>query len=331
MSKTATMSIIFQAQSLNYGEGTSNISELKKLTRGNGQQFTVASRQCIRYDIARLGGALFGWNLQVVDLNGSTVQFRPDITIENSEEMDLFGYMITKKSTKSNKKERENNEENVNEDENSKQEQNITRSAPVRISFATSLEPYKNEIELLTNKGMADRINVDPLPVNIEQHLSYYTYTITIDLDRIGIDRIPIDKKKGKFKEIILDNKTRFNRISQFLDVVKILNREIRGRLENLSPLFVIGGVYDFPNPLFLGRIKLLGAKDSFAIDLEPIKSAMEVSVLDCKVEEKTFVGIVSGLFANEDEIKDLFKDRTLSVNQFFENMKKEIKTYYGV
>jgi len=297
MSKTATMSIIFQAQSLNYGEGTSNISELKKLTRGSGQQFTVASRQCLRYDIARLGGALFGWNLQVVDKSKGTVQFKDELSIKDSEEMDLFGYMKTKEG-----------------------EGGKNRSAAVRISFATSLEPYKNDIEFLSNKGLADRINENANLANIEQHLSYYTYTITMDLDKVGVDG-----------EIRLDNETRYNRISQFLDIVKILNREIRGRLENLSPLFVIGGVYDFPNPLFLGRIKLLGVKDSFAIDLEPIKSAMEVSVLDCKVEEKTFVGIVSGIFANEDEIKDLFKDRTLSVNQFFENMKKEIKTYYGV
>ncbi|CCJ34806.1 type I-B CRISPR-associated protein Cas7/Cst2/DevR [Caloramator australicus] len=297
MSKTATMSIIFQAQSLNYGEGTSNISELKKLTRGNGQQFTVASRQCLRYDIARLGGALFGWNLQVVDKSKGTVQFKDELSIKDSEEMDLFGYMKTKEG-----------------------EGGKNRSAAVRISFATSLEAYKNDIEFLSNKGLADRINENANLANIEQHLSYYTYTITMDLDKVGVDG-----------EVRLDNETRYKRISQFLDVVKILNREIRGRLENLSPLFVIGGVYDFPNPLFLGRIKLLGAKDSFAIDLEPIKSAMEVSVLDCKVEEKTFVGIVSGLFANEDEIKDLFKDKTLSVNQFFENMKKQIKTYYGV
>ncbi|MCX7904252.1 MAG: type I-B CRISPR-associated protein Cas7/Cst2/DevR [Caloramator sp.] len=297
MNKTATMSIIFQAQSLNYGEGTSNISELKKLTRGNGQQYTVASRQCLRYDIARLGGRIFGWNLQVVDKSKGTVQFKEDLTIKESEEMDLFGYMKTKEG-----------------------EGGKNRSAAVRISFATSLEPYKNDIEFLSNKGLADRINENANLANIEQHLSYYTYTITIDLDKVGVDG-----------EVKLENKTRYERISQLLDIVKILNREIRGRVENLSPLFVIGGVYDFPNPIFLGRIKLLGVKDSFAIDLEPIKSAMEVSILDCNVEKRTFVGIVNGIFANEKDIKDLFKDRALTVNQFFENMKKEIANYYGV
>lgn len=297
MSKTVTMSIIFQAQSLNYGEGTSNISELKKLTRGNGQQFTVASRQCIRYDIARIGERMFNWNLQVVDKSKGTVQFKEDLTIKDSQEMDLFGYMKTKEG-----------------------ESGKNRSATVRISFATSLEPYKNDMEFLSNKGLADRINENANIANIEQHLSYYTYTITIDLDKVGVDG-----------DIKLENKERYKRVSQLLDIIMILNRQIRGRIENLSPLFVIGGVYDAPNPLFLGRIKLLGNKDSFAIDLEPIKSAMEISILDCKVQEKTFVGVVNGIFENESEIKNLFGDNYLSVNKFFENMKNDIKAYYGV
>ena len=57
-SKGLTLTIIFKAQSLNYGEGIGNISELKKLTRGNGNVYTFASRQALRYDIARIGNKL---------------------------------------------------------------------------------------------------------------------------------------------------------------------------------------------------------------------------------------------------------------------------------
>ena len=53
-----TITMIFKASSLNYGEGISNISELKKLSRGNGSVYTFASRQALRYDIARLGNKL---------------------------------------------------------------------------------------------------------------------------------------------------------------------------------------------------------------------------------------------------------------------------------
>lgn len=34
-----TITMIFKAQSLNYGEGIGNISELKKLSRGDGFKF----------------------------------------------------------------------------------------------------------------------------------------------------------------------------------------------------------------------------------------------------------------------------------------------------
>ena len=36
MKKGLTFTVIAQAQSLNYGEGISNIAELKKLTRADG-------------------------------------------------------------------------------------------------------------------------------------------------------------------------------------------------------------------------------------------------------------------------------------------------------
>ena len=88
--KGLSITIIFKAQSLNYGEGIGNISELKKLSRGDGSTYTFASRQAIRYDIARLGNKMFGWNLEVVDKAKGTVQFKEELTIKDSEEMDLF-------------------------------------------------------------------------------------------------------------------------------------------------------------------------------------------------------------------------------------------------
>lgn len=297
MSKGITMSIIFQAQSLNYGEGTANISELKKFSRGDGNQYTFASRQCLRYDIARLGQEFFGWNLQVVDKSKGTLQFKDEYTIRDSEEMDLFGYMKTVKSEGSN-----------------------VRPAVVRISHAVSLEPYNNDIELLTNKGFADRINEDVNMANIEQHLSYYTYTITIDLDKVGKDG-----------DIELDNLKKFERISQLLDIIKVLNRNIRGRQENLSPKFIIGGTYSFPIPFFHGRIKLDLEKGKDYIDIRPIRDTVNMKIFDNDILSNTYVGIVNGIFKNQDEFKEIFKNRLISVEEFFEIMKENVKKYFGV
>ena len=235
--KGLSITLVFNASSLNYGEGIGNISELKKLTRGDGSVYTYVSRQALRYDIVRLGNKLFDWNLQVVNKDKGTIQFDDKLTIQDSQEMDLFGYMKTAKKDGSN-----------------------IRSAAVRLSNAISLEDYKSDMDFLNNKGLADRINEFPNLANIEQHLSYYTYTITIDLEKIGKD-----------KEIELSNEEKTKRVNQLLDIVKILNREIRGREEYLSPVFAIGGMYDINSPFFLGRIKLNGKNTirKFVLDKE--------------------------------------------------------------
>ena len=46
--------MIFLAESANYGEGVGNISTLKKMSRGNYEQYTYISRQAMRYNIIQL-------------------------------------------------------------------------------------------------------------------------------------------------------------------------------------------------------------------------------------------------------------------------------------
>lgn len=297
--KGLSITMIFKAQSLNYGEGIGNISELKKLSRGDGSIYTFASRQALRYDIARLGNKMFGWNLEVVDKSKGTVQFREDLTIKDSEEMDLFGYMKTSK-----KSENENGGSNI-------------RSAAVRLSNAISLEEYKNDMDFLNNKGLADRINEFPNLANIEQHLSFYTYTITIDLQKIGVD-----------KGIELDNNTKAKRVKELLEIVKVLNREIKGREENLSPVFIIGGLYKLNSPFFLGRIKLNGKDEQFSLDTEMLKDTMTLKLGENSIEEDTNVGIVKNIFKNENEIEELFK--TSNIQEFFENIENKVNEYYN-
>lgn len=294
-----TITMIFKAQSLNYGEGIGNISELKKLSRGDGSTYTFASRQALRYDIVRLGNKMFGWNLEVVDKSKGTIQFKDDLTIKDSQEMDLFGYMRTAKKTE-------------NEDGGS----NI-RSAAVRLSHAISLEEYKSDMEFLNNKGLADRIPDFPNLANIEQHLSYYTYTITIDLEKVGIDG-----------DIKLDNSVKAQRVKELLEIIKVLNREIRGREENLSPIFIIGGIYKINSPFFLGRTKLTGKDGEFNIDTEMLKDTTTLKLGDDSIEKDTYVGIVKNSFKNEEEIKESFA--TMNIQEFFENLENKVDEYYS-
>ncbi|MGG3955243.1 type I-B CRISPR-associated protein Cas7/Cst2/DevR [Bhargavaea massiliensis] len=295
MKKALTMTVIFQANSLNYGEGIANISELKKFHRGDGEVYTYASRQSIRYDIVRLGNELFGWNLDTVDKASGVVQFKKDVTINDSVEMDLFGYLKTDKNSQK-------------------------RPAVVRLSHAISLEPYKSDLEFLNNMGLASRIGQDANLANIEQHHSFYTYTLTIDLNRVGVDG-----------EIELPNEEKVNRVLQLLEVLKVLNRNIRGRQENLAPLFVIGGMYNVANPFFLGRVQLSATANGWAIQTKPIKETMEQTFAGEAIGKDTRIGILSGVFANEGEFYDLFNEQVMPVEPFFQYVSKQIQSYYGV
>ena len=63
---------------------------------------------------------------------------------------------------------------------------------------------------------------------------------MSIDLDRVGVDG-----------EIDIPSQEKAERVKVLLDSLHYLYRDIRGRRENLSPLFIIGGRYQRKNPFF--------------------------------------------------------------------------------
>ena len=70
-----TVTMIFLAESANYGEGVGNISTLKKMSRGNYEQYTYISRQAMRYNIIQQ----LGWDDTPVDGKSGVVQFAPSV------------------------------------------------------------------------------------------------------------------------------------------------------------------------------------------------------------------------------------------------------------
>lgn len=185
MSKNGlTMTIVFVAESANYGEGLGNISNIKKMTRGNASQYSYISRQAIRYNIVQQAE----WDNTPVEDKSGVVQFAPSATIEDYPEIDLFGYMKT-----------------MAKDDNARGGAS-TRSAVARLSNAISLEPYQGELEFLTNMGLAKRQNLDNGIAQSEIHRSYYAYTISVDLDRVGIDGEINVSKEEKAKRVKTEN-----------------------------------------------------------------------------------------------------------------------------
>ena len=282
-----TITMIFLAESANYGEGIGNISSLKKMTRGNHEQYSYISRQAMRYNIVQQSN----WDTTPVDGKSGVVQFAPSATIKDYPEIDLFGYMKT----------------TAKGDE--QKGGAATRSAVARLSNAIALEPFQGNLEFLTNMGLAVRGNLENGIAQSEVHRSYYAYTMSIDLDRVGVDG-----------EIDIPSQEKAERIKVLLDSLHYLYRDIKGRRENLSPLFIIGGRYQRKNPFFENRIKLEGNK----INVETLLELIE----DNEIEENTVVGITSGIFGNEIEIKAELKAE--SVGNVFKHLKKEVDSYYG-
>lgn len=291
------MTIIFKANSANFSEGTGNISTLKKLTRGDGKQYTYISRQAIHHDIIEEMDEKKAKLILAGESNKSAIQYAPDVTIKDCSDIDLSGYMKTQKKTNS-----------------------IFRSAVMRISNAVSLEPYTGDMDFLTNIGLANRMRKETgnndLMGNIaqlEMQNSFYVYTISIDLDKIGID--PND-------DINLDDEEKYRRVAKVLQVVKYLYRDIKARREDFQPLFVIGGVYDFKTPFFENAVKL---NDNLGVDLTAIKSILT----DPDVAKDTELGLVNGIFVNDNEIEEELNPET--VTEFFDNLRKKVADFYEV
>lgn len=284
--KGLILSMIFEAESANYGEGLGNVASLKKMSRGNGEQYTYISRQAIRYNIIEQLGEV----VTPTRVEKEVVQFSPDSSIKDYPEIDFFGYMKTKKG-----------------------EGSTTRSAIVRLSNAISLESFKGDLDFLTNKGLSDRTNGEMKGMNIAQseiHRSFYRYSIAIDLDKIGID---------KNDNVELDSSEKARRVNKLLDTISLLYRDIRGRREDLKPLFAIGGVVKTKNPVFENVLDVNEGR----ININSIKD-----VIFDTIKDDITCGLITGKFKNDEEIKAELN--AVNMPEMFVRLKSQVSKFYG-
>ncbi len=282
-----TISMIFAAESANFGEGIGNLTVLKKYSRGDKNQYTYISRQALRYNIIQQ----LGWDNTPVSNESGVVQFAADASIEKYPEVDLFGYMktVSKKDDAAGGA--------------------STRSAVVRLSNATSLESFNSDLDFLTNMGLAKRKGFDNAIAQSEIHKSLYAYTVTIDLDRVGEDEM-----------ISLPNEEKASRVEQLLRTIMFLYRDIKGRRENLSPLFVVGGVFNRKNPFFSNALIM----NDGILNVDSLKSIITMMGEDANYVK---VGLVKGVIANEDILESELKAN--GVGETFESIISDMKEYY--
>jgi len=242
--KYIVMDIVFYGSSLNYDQGAGNYQELKKITKWDGKQYILVSRYALRYSILHWANKLFPdkWKLagkEEFDLVKGGVAHPKQELIKNNNilnfpEFDLFGFMIAKKK-------KEKSEDKAAEKEEG--EVATTRVSPVKISHAISLTPYNYDSHFMANLDVMKRAGgKGSNPVTIEEKKDFYVYNIVIDVNRVG----KYTKEEHGIKDV--DDIT-FNdvttRIDKLIETIFNLKREIKGRMEDLSPWLVICGLYN--------------------------------------------------------------------------------------
>jgi len=238
------LDVVFYGNSLNYDQGTGNYQELKKITKWDGRQYILVSRYALRYSILHWANKLYPneWKLAGRDVltteEGGVARLKAPSEVkeqpynkfmkdvfESYPEFDLFGFMIAPKKQGG-------------------EAVSITRTSPVKISHAISLTPYNYDSHFVANLDIMRRAGGSGSnPITIEEKKDFYVYTVVIDVDRIG--RYTKEEHGSDDVGNIDVTSKRNERIKKLVETILNLKREIKGRLEDLSPWLVICGLYN--------------------------------------------------------------------------------------
>ena len=272
MGKKVVLDIVFHAQSLNYDQGGSNYQELKKVSTWDGFNHVLASRYALRYSLLETlkesGFPIADGKNGNLQLSGSSdkngvVQVNPNIlqdaTIKNFPEFFFFGFLITKAKTNKRKGE----EPTTQGTENGF---TIQKPAAVKISHAISMNPYRNSPLFYANLGMMKRINKQGSnPFTSEEHLDFYIYNITMDIDQMK--QISYIADKGDEQKIELAEDEFRDYFGQLLEAVFNLKRNIKGRTEDLSPWVSVIGLYNEKEPIDIYKDRIyLNKKHTYEV-----------------------------------------------------------------
>lgn len=292
MGKSITLTVVANMTS-NYGEGLGNIASVQKVYK-NRKVYSIRSRESMKNAIMVQSGMYD--DLQT-DVSGATQKkVNEELNVANCRALE-GGYMNTTGST-------------------------FIRKSSFYLTDAISCESFVNEtrfhnnLYLAQNQAASKGINLQDsskesglMPYQYEYDKALKVYSITIDLDMIGKDE--------NFK-VEADNKEKADRVNAILDAIENLTLTVKGNLDNAEPVFVVGGLSNRKTHYFENVVKVENEKLILSDDLkEKISLGYSVALLK------------SNVFKNQAEIiKEL---QPKSIVTFFNELKSEVKNYYGV
>ncbi len=207
----------------------------------------------------------------------------------------------------------------------------LKRAQPVRFSNGYSVSEFVHDMNLLNDIDAHNRYiqhiarQKKQSLVYPEEHLSYYTYTLTIDLDKVGA----IEKEEnGRIVfEPIVDPWVRAKRVNDILEIVLLwLNREIKGRELSLTPIFLIGGVYDVKHPFFENAIYFSEQNQKLHFDAGDIGKIFDT--YQQEVSDNTYLHFDFSFVEVVGSLPEKLKNK--SKREILHAMTQKICGYYG-
>ena len=271
--------------SLNGAEGSGgNITPIKKISSYSGEEYVYVSGQALRHYLKETLAQL-GENITEINEKGEPT-FKVDgkyVDLDEKKEfdkykekifkdfidLDLFGYMFPK---------------------------SYRRWSPVKVAPLLSLLPYKGEVDYLTRKQKSESKGGNIVQVEVDT-LNFMRGNIVINLDHIGaiIDEFTYEK------ETILNEDEKKARINKLLEAIKNFTggaRQARN-MEEIAPKFVVITRQKVGNPFFLNALQV---DKSRRLNVKVLKEAIDEADF-----EEIKIGLRSGIFSNEEEIKEAF------------------------
>lgn len=314
MNKNAITLTVIANMTSNYGEGLGNISSVQKVYR-NQKSYATRSRESLKNAICVQSGlyddlqtSIDGAMQKLVDKDG--VNAATCRALEG-------GYMSTKDLT-------------------------YIRNSSFYLTDAVSPNPFINDtrfhnnLYLATNYANAKGLNVQNnakdvglMPYQYEYDKSLKIYSMTIALDEVGVDKNfdaeadNEEKCSSRKMKILLKkqyaeapNEEKCSRVLALLDAVENLSLVVKGNLDNAEPVFVVGGLSPRKTHYFENAVTM----DNNKLHIEPIKQKLGGD-FKCGL-------LKNGEIANEDDIvREL---APLSVPEFFDKLREQVKSYYS-
>jgi CRISPR-associated protein Cas7/Cst2/DevR subtype I-B len=241
-----TLTILTESPiALSNDQGAGNYSPIKKYFYKDGIH-SMTSVGTVTYELRKKLIKEYGWTASNIVIKNKNLYPKKE-NIESTElngiENDVFGFLVPDKQ--------------------------INKTSPLRVIPFLSVNTFKSDTQTVTNRGFlnsdlgreyfdekGNAIGIDEVPTTQalafeEIFGDYYYYTITIELDRIGVVEVDNDKYLEPGNRKYMSKELRKKIISDLIDAILSFTRDIKHQKIHLKPLAVFGGAFKSPIPYF--------------------------------------------------------------------------------